>query len=420
MKRFLPKSEFSRNVLTLMTGTTVAQAIPISISPILTRIYTPEDFGVFALFLSISIIFGSIANGRYELAIMLPETDEDAINIAALGVIISLSLSIFLLLIIVLFNAQIAAALGNQEIGVWLYFIPVSVFFIGLFNVLNFTNNRLKKYKDIALANIYKSVALAVVQLTVGFAKAGPCGLISGQLVSNVFANIRLLKNITKSVQLKKVLSTKKMICLAKRHIGFPKYTLWATLANTMSQHLTNILIPTFFAVSTLGQYSLVQRALGVPSSLVGNSIGQVYFRTANEERRETGSATNIFIVTVKKLFILSTPIFIILFFVIEDVFVFVFGEAWAEAGLYAKLLLPLFAIRFVFSPVSITFSTFEKQKLALLLQIGLMVFSVAVIVAMGSMGQDFQSFVSWYSAITTSYYMFFLYITYLVATRKI
>jgi len=43
------KSEFAKNVLTLMTGTTIAQAIPIAISPILTRIYTPEDFGVFAL-----------------------------------------------------------------------------------------------------------------------------------------------------------------------------------------------------------------------------------------------------------------------------------------------------------------------------------------------------------------------------------
>ena len=83
-----PKSEFSQNVLTLMTGTTIAQAIPIAISPILTRIYTPEDFGLYALFLAITSIFGSIANGRYELAIMLPKKDEDAINIFALGFII--------------------------------------------------------------------------------------------------------------------------------------------------------------------------------------------------------------------------------------------------------------------------------------------------------------------------------------------
>ena len=83
LTKLKPKSEFTRNVLTLMTGTTIAQAIPIAISPILTRLYTPKDFGVLALFVAITSIFGSIANGRYELAIMLPKKDEDAINIFA-------------------------------------------------------------------------------------------------------------------------------------------------------------------------------------------------------------------------------------------------------------------------------------------------------------------------------------------------
>ena len=84
LKRFKPKSELNRNILTLMTGTTIAQAIPIAISPILTRIYTPEDFGIFAIFLAITLIIGSIANGHYEQAIMIPKKDEDAINIFAL------------------------------------------------------------------------------------------------------------------------------------------------------------------------------------------------------------------------------------------------------------------------------------------------------------------------------------------------
>ncbi|MCK5335612.1 MAG: translocase, partial [Gammaproteobacteria bacterium] len=79
IKKNLPKEESSRNVLTLMTGTSIAQAIPIAISPLLTRIYTPNDFGVYALFISIATIFGSIANARYEMAIMLPHKDEDAL-----------------------------------------------------------------------------------------------------------------------------------------------------------------------------------------------------------------------------------------------------------------------------------------------------------------------------------------------------
>ena len=119
LKKFkikLSGSEFSRNVLILMTGTTVAQSIPILISPILTRLYSPEDFGLFALFLGIVSILGSIANGRYEIAIMLPKKDEDAINISVLSFLISFVFSIVLLLIVIFFSDFIVSILGNEEI----------------------------------------------------------------------------------------------------------------------------------------------------------------------------------------------------------------------------------------------------------------------------------------------------------------
>ena len=103
--RFQPQSEFSLNVLTLMTGSTLSQAIPIAISPILTRIYTPEDFGLYAVYIAIITILGTIVSGRYELAIMLPKKDEDAINIFALGLVITICLTVLTtILVIVLKN----------------------------------------------------------------------------------------------------------------------------------------------------------------------------------------------------------------------------------------------------------------------------------------------------------------------------
>ena len=116
VNKFKPKSEFSQNVLTLMIGTSIAQAIPILISPILTRIYTPKDFGVLALFLAITTIFGSIANARYEIAIMLPKKDEDAINIFDLGFIINCFISLILLVLVILFNSYFTTFLENKEI----------------------------------------------------------------------------------------------------------------------------------------------------------------------------------------------------------------------------------------------------------------------------------------------------------------
>src|SRR2546425_10423373 len=110
--RLLPKSEFIRHILTLITGTTIAQAIPLVVTPILTRIYSPQDFGLFALYMSIIAILGVVATGRYELAIMLPEKDEDAINVVYISFIITLATSLITLIVFWFFNTEFTSILG--------------------------------------------------------------------------------------------------------------------------------------------------------------------------------------------------------------------------------------------------------------------------------------------------------------------
>ncbi len=388
-----------------MTGTTIAQAIPIAISPILTRMYTPEDFGVFALFLAIASIFGSIANGRYDLAIMLPKKDEDAINIFALGFIITTSLSLILLFLVVLFNDYFTKLLNNEEISIWLYFVPITVFFTGLFNILNYFNNRRKNYKDIANATIIKSIILAITQLSIGFVKSGATGLISGQILSQMFANMRLLKNIIKDKILLSKITKVKIIALAKRYKNFPKFSMLAILANTLSVHLTNILISSFYSISTLGFYSLVQRILGMPSALIGRSIGQVFFQEATKEKQQTGKSINTFNSTVKKLVIIGLPSFGILFFIVEDLFAFIFGEEWRIAGIYAQIVIPLFFIRFISSTVSGILIVFERQKNELYINILLIITSFSLIMFL----DNFNDFLYCFSIIMSIYYSMFL-----------
>ena len=380
INKFKPKSDFSSNVLTLMTGTTIAQAIPIAISPILTRIYTPEDFGVFTLFIAISSIFGSIVTGRYELAIMLPEKDEDAINIFALGFLITFFISLILFIVIFLFHKYFIQFLHNMEIGVWLYFVPISVFFIGIYNLLNYFNNRKKNYKDISNATIVKAIVLAIIQLSVGFIQQGATGLISGQIISNMFANLKLVKNIMRDQILLSSISKIKIIFLAKKYKDFPKFSMLAVLANSLSQHLTNILISTFYSVSTLGLYSLVYRVLGIPSALIGRAIGQVFFQEATKEKQKTGKTIKSFNSTLKKLIILGLPFFSILFFIIKDIFIIVFGESWLEAGRYAQCLIPLFFVKFISSSLSSVLVVYEKQKSELIINIILLSSAIGVI----------------------------------------
>ncbi len=412
-----PKSEFSKNVLTLMTGTTIAQAIPIAISPILTRIYTSEDFGVFALFLAIATIFGSIANGRYELAIMLPKKDEDAINIFALAFIITCFISLVLLVLVIVFNDYFTTLLGNKEISLWLYFVPIAVFLTGLFNILNYFNNRKKQYKDLAKANIIKSIVLAIVQLSIGFIKTGASGLVSGQILSQVFSNTKLLRNIIKDEMLISKISKIKIIALAKRYKGFPKYSMWAILANTLSQHLTNILISSFFSIATLGFYSLVQRVLGMPTAIIGSAIGEVFFQQATKEKQQTGKAIKSFNSTIKKLIIIGLPSFGILFFIVEDLFAFVFGEEWRIAGFYAQIVIPFFFIRFVVATVSAIDTIMERQTIYLLFNIVLLTVSIFVVITFRE--KSFEIFLSIFSIFMGLVYFIYGYVLFKMAKNE-
>ena len=139
---------FWANVSVLLTGTSLAQALPIAITPILTRLYTPSDFGVFGIYLSALVILGTIATGKFELAIMLPEKDEAAETIFVLGFVICTIFSIICLIIIITFHEKILNALNARALGNWLYVLPISIFLSGTYSLLNYYNTRKAFYND--------------------------------------------------------------------------------------------------------------------------------------------------------------------------------------------------------------------------------------------------------------------------------
>lgn len=376
------KSEFTKNIITLMTGTAVAQAIPIAISPILTRIYTPEDFGVFALFIAITAILGTVANARYELAIMLPKKDEDAINVFALGFIITCFISLVLLVLVLVFNDYFTKLLGNEEISFWLFFVPITVFFSGMYNVLNYFNNRKKNYKDLRNATILKSIVLAVVQLSVGFVKTGASGLISGSIISNMFANMKLARNILKDKVLVSKISKIKMIALAKRYKDFPKYLVLAHGINSLSGQSHVILFSSFFNTSVVGYLSFAQKLLGMPMSLIAISIGDVFRQEATIHYNKNKECINIYKSTFKKLLIISILPFTILFFLAPAIFSIIFGESWRVAGEYAQVLIPMYFLQFLASPLGNMSVVSNKPKIDLYWQLFLIfivIFSILI-----------------------------------------
>lgn len=373
MFKKLRTSEFYHNVATLITGTTVAQAIPVFVSPILTRLYGPEDFGIYALYVGLASVLGAIATFNYEKAVLLPKENEKAVNVVFLSLFLALFLSFLSLIIFIIFGRVIANLLGNESLEKWLLLIPVTIFFNGLFNTLKYYNIRDEKYRIIAKATSSKSIFSSSTQVILGFLSFKPGGLIIGNVIMHFTANFKMTKDFLKgnfvlirSIQYSKL---KEQLFLYK---DFPKYTTPSVFINTTSLYLIVAILAKLFGNFIVGQYSLVNRTLGLPSSIIGSAIGSVYIKNAIEEKNKLGNSKNTFINTFLLLISLGTIFFIPIYFFIEDVFSFVFGENWRTAGQISRYLIILIFIRFIVSPLSMTNQIYGNQKYDFAWQISL------------------------------------------------
>ena len=379
MRKRNSAARYRRNVLALMSGSVIAQALPIAVAPILTRLYTPDDFGVAALFLAVVAVMASVVNGRYELAIGIPTSDDDAINIAALGLIIALLVSTLFLTLIAVFGEALAAHAGARDIAPWMYLIPLSVLLMGVFNVLSYTNNRLGKFKDIAKANVYKSVASTATQIALGWFSKGASGLILGGLVAQLVSNIRLFSNVKSHFRLERI-TMRRAVAVAWRYRNFPKYSMWSGVLNSAAHNSLVFFMPMVFGLATLGVYSLATRVLSAPAALISSAIGQVFLHEATRERQLHGHARRAFARTVRQLTVIGLPIFVCAFFFSEPIFALVFGEPWRAAGVYAAALTPLIFVQFIVSTVSMMSIVFEKNHVDFYWQVILALLSLGLI----------------------------------------
>ena len=362
LARLLPRNEFARNVLTLMTGTTLAQAIPIAISPILTRIYTPEEFGLFGIFVAIVSIISVIATARYELAIMQPKYDKDVDNLAVLSMAVAAIISLVTLVIVSVFNQDIADFVGNQEIKPWLYFVPVSVFLMGLFQSCNYWYNRKKRYAEIAKAKVVQSGGNVTTNLAAAPAPWNGFGLILGHLIGQLVAVVILVKRRFKDGSKQHKISKARCMALAKRYRKFPMLSTPGALLDSASMQLPVLLISRFFDTAAAGFFNFTYRYIGGPLALISQALAQVLLqKVATADERDIYPFV---LVALKRLVLASIPFVLVINCFGEMLFGFVFGEAWQVAGQYATILIFSIAIRFIVSPLSMVMTLERNIKL--------------------------------------------------------
>lgn len=375
---------FLRSVATLSAGTTIAQAIPALISPILTRIYSPEDFGVLAVFMSLTAVFSVLTTGKYELAIVLPKKDEQARKLVRLSLVLTAYSSLILIFIFFLGHEYILRLIDDKNISFWLYLVPLSVFLTAAFEVYRYYSIRHSAYKTISRSTIIKSGTSSVSQVAIGLLSTGPLGLLLGNILSLFTGNISL-KNVyskNSSTNDKESFQLKSLKDVADRYKKFPKFTLPSSFLNSASLQLPIFFLTTFFSNTIVGFYALTQRVLNVPMLVIGNSIGQVFYQKSSEYKNNPRILKILTWSLYKDLLKIGIfPLAIIMFFG-KEIFSFVFSAQWEVAGSYAQILSVWIFFVFISSPISNLLFVQERQKEALILQIVIFVSRLMVLSA--------------------------------------
>lgn len=361
-------SAFATDVLKLVTGTTFAQIIAVLASPLLTRLYGPEAFGFLALFTSITSIIGVVACMRYELAIMLPKTDEEAANLLGLCLLCVVVISGLTVPALYFGGDAILSLLRAPGLEPYLILVPVFVFISGVFLALDYWNSRTKHFGRLSVARITSSLATTGTQLGAGFAGYATGGsLIGAKLVGSAVSTGVLGGQIWRDDRalLCRSISWRGMLEGLKRYKKFPLIDSSSALMNTVSWQLPAFLLTAFFSPVVVGFYSLGFMVLQMPMSLIGSAIAQVFFQRASEAYHQgtlTQLTENLFAVLLK----LSVLPMLLLAIAGEELFLVVFGVAWGEAGIYAQILSFWAIFWFISSPLSTIISVREKLTLGL------------------------------------------------------
>lgn len=404
------QSSYFKSVLTLSSGTTLAQLISIGAAPILYRIYSKEDYGTLGLYLAISSVLGVFSNMNYAEAILLEKKDDDAKVVLWLNRFINMLFAAIIALLVVPVSEVAANWLGNPSIRFWLYLLPVSVFFGGQNAILRVWANRKMEYKLLAINGIVNALAVPIVSISIGYFVMGPLGLFVGLLVGQITPSLFLLFTLSRKDDINSsVYRTKKgWVDALKKYKKFPIYGVPAGLLGRLTNQMPVFLISSFLGPAVVGLYNLSTRLLSLPVQVIGESVSEVFRQRATKDALE-GALNKTYRKTLFSLLGISViPALIILLFG-PDIFGFVFGSEWRESGEIAQVLMILYLAKFIVSPLTYIYILRQKLEEDLVLQLSVIAMSSSILYFGFSMNYDYLKVLLLYASCYSVFYMFYL-----------
>lgn len=380
----LKTNRLAQNFLKLFSATLFAQVITIALSPVLTRLYSPEDFGYYSVYTAIVSLIIVYATGRYEFAISTAKTIEESEKLFQLVIFLSVVSSTVLFFVIFIWEDFFNQLAGFKEQDHILYYVPLTIFGLGIMQGLNYYFNRKKDFSHISKSKIIQSVSNGGSSILFAFSGFNTLGMIWANVIGIITANLYNIfgKRLENFFIINKY-GYKDIKNLAIKYKQYPLFNSASGFFDALALQAPILILSRFFSEVIVGFYSLTVRVIALPITLISTAVAQVYLSELVEKENK-GERIDL---NVKKAFrVLLTlgalPLIILVVFG-PVLFEFVFGEEWSKAGELSRILAFSYYAKFVISPLSVVFFVKNKIKLLSIIQ-SIRAFTTVIVLVVG------------------------------------
>lgn len=412
----IKKNTFFKNVLWVAGGTAAAQAVGILTTPIVTRLYSPTDFGIFTVFAAFISIVGQLATMRYAVTIPLAETEDIADNLIKLCLLITFSLSILFWLSCLFWGDYITIKLAVPQAAKYLWLLPLCFLGAGLYEIFSTWAQRKKYFQIIARTSLSQGVSSAIIKIGLGLLGIKPLGLLFGLIASQIAGTFSLfLKFIREKQDFFRTFPWRDMANAAKRYYMFPVYQTWSRVLLALGAQLPAILMASFFGIKAAGLFGLAHSMINMPMNLVGTSVAKVYYaEIAQYGKARPDKILQLSKSIIKRMFFIGLVPMAVIMIAGPWIFSLAFGKEWWESGIYARLLAIIILSRFVSSPIAHCFDVLEMQGTQLFLNIVRVLLIIIIFVACKALEISPFGAINIYSISMSIYYAFMIIVIFI------
>jgi O-antigen/teichoic acid export membrane protein len=366
----LRRSELLRNTSILVSGTAVAQLIPILLQPVLRRYFTPDIFGAYAVYLSLVGILAIVSSFKYELAIILPRKDKEAANIFFLTIVINIVFNVVLLLIILIWKNKILRFFNlTENFSDYLFFVPLGIFFYSVYQSINNWLVRKKGFLPISVNKFMRRGFEGGAQLAFKFAQNSH-GIIYGDIIGHIANLISGIYQSWKRGLSIGLLSRTKLKYVALKYSDFPKFNVVPSFMSACSFLLPALLLNKFYSSEMTGFFDLSKLLLSIPLALISTSISNVLLQSISEKFKERKSLRKDLLLILGIVASIGTVEIVVISFFGVGLFKLLFGEIWGFSGRISQILVWSYALNFFVASFSAVFISMEKIKLLSIWQV--------------------------------------------------